>query len=81
MGAEMERPYNRTMMNRVSMFGRAIGVRWNMFQSAERGASMVEYALLIALIALVAIAGVSFFGLQLDGAYDDIGSSIVDATN
>lgn len=77
----MERPYNRTMMNRVSMLGRAVAVRWNVFRTTERGASMVEYALLIALIALVAIAGVSFFGTQLDGAYDDIGSSIVDATN
>jgi Flp pilus assembly pilin Flp len=63
------------------MLGRAVAVRWNVFRTTERGASMVEYALLIALIALVAVAGVSFFGAQLDRAYDDIGSSVVDATN
>lgn len=40
---------------------------------------MVEYALLAALIAIVVIAGVSFFGSSLDAKYDDIGSSLVDA--
>lgn len=41
---------------------------------------MVEYALLIALIALVAIAGVVFFGSSLSDSFDDIGTSVVDAT-
>ena len=37
---------------------------------------MVEYALLVGLIAIVAIVAVTFFGTQLSAEYDDIASSI-----
>ena len=37
---------------------------------------MVEYGLLLALIAIVVIVGVAFFGSQLDNTFDDIGSSV-----
>jgi pilus assembly protein Flp/PilA len=67
------------MMDQVSTFSQALAARWHAFRSAEHGASMVEYALLAALIAIVVIAGVSFLGGRLDEAYDDIGSSLVDA--
>ena len=67
------------MMERVSTYAQRIAARWHGFRASETGASMVEYALLAALIAIVVIAGVSFFGNSLDGAYDDIGSSLVDA--
>lgn len=43
---------------------------------SERGASMVEYALLLALIAIVAIGGITAFGTGVGGEYDDINSEI-----
>ena len=43
---------------------------------SERGASMVEYALLLALIAIVAIGGITSFGSGLGAEYDDINSEI-----
>lgn len=42
----------------------------------ERGASMVEYALLVVFIALLAFLAVQFAGQELSGTYDDIGSSV-----
>lgn len=44
--------------------------------SREDGASMVEYALLIALIAVVAVAAVALFGSALSDEFDQIASSI-----
>lgn len=43
---------------------------------SERGASMVEYALLLALIAIVAVGALTSFGTSLGGEYDDINSEI-----
>ena len=45
----------------------------------ERGASMVEYALLVALIALVAISAVTLFGENLSGEFDTIADSVAAA--
>jgi|LakMenEpi03Aug12_release.lakeMendotaPanAssembly.Ray.scaffolds.fasta_scaffold4694978_1 pilus assembly protein Flp/PilA len=42
------------------------------FRQDERGASMVEYGLLVALIALVAIAGVTALGTKLSKLFSDI---------
>ena len=42
----------------------------------EEGASMVEYAFLIGLIAIVVIAGALFLGEQLDTKFDDVGSTM-----
>lgn len=36
----------------------------------ERGASLVEYALLLALIAIVCVAAVTALGTNLEGSYD-----------
>jgi len=36
----------------------------------ERGASMVEYALLIALIAITALVAVAFFGSRLSDSFN-----------
>jgi Flp pilus assembly pilin Flp len=43
---------------------------------ADRGAAMVEYALLLALIAIVAIGAVSAFGGSVGGEFSDIGSEV-----
>jgi Flp pilus assembly pilin Flp len=47
-------------------------------RSRDRGASLVEYALLLALIAIVCVAAVSAIGTDLDESYDDSTSSIFD---
>jgi Flp pilus assembly pilin Flp len=45
----------------------------------ERGANLVEYALLMALIALVAIGGITAFGGGNGGLIDTSANSIVSA--
>jgi len=47
----------------------------------DRGASMVEYALLLALLAMIAIGAISTFGETLNQEYEDIGSDITSASN
>lgn len=42
----------------------------------ERGASLVEYALLVALIALVCVTAVQFLGTSASGSLDRSGSSL-----
>ncbi len=42
----------------------------------ERGASLVEYALLIALLALVCFSAVSLFGNNTTQIYSDVGNSL-----
>lgn len=45
-------------------------------RSRDRGASLVEYALVIALIALVCIGAVSFLGSATDSSVDGSASSL-----
>ncbi|HPU39724.1 MAG TPA: Flp family type IVb pilin [Microthrixaceae bacterium] len=42
----------------------------------ERGASLVEYALLVALIAVVCIAAVSFIGTSANSKFSQVGNSL-----
>ncbi len=42
----------------------------------ERGASLVEYALLVALIAVVCIGAVTFLGGSASDKLSDVGNSI-----
>jgi pilus assembly protein Flp/PilA len=46
------------------------------FTKDERGASMVEYILLVALIALAVIAAVVFLRGQVSSKFDEAGSKI-----
>jgi len=46
------------------------------FADDERGASLVEYALLVALIAVVCIVAVSFLGTSAKSKFTTVGSSI-----
>jgi pilus assembly protein Flp/PilA len=46
----------------------------------ERGASLVEYALLVALIAVVCIGAIGLLGRNADSAFTEVGNSIGDAT-
>ena len=49
------------------------------FTTTERGASMVEYILLVALIALAVIAAVSFLGKGMTDKFNTEGSQISSA--
>ena len=42
----------------------------------ERGASMVEYALLVVLIAIIAIVAITLAGEEISGTFSDIASSL-----
>jgi len=49
------------------------------FLIKEKGASLVEYSLLVLLIAIVALAAVAYFGNELSSTYSEINSNLVDA--
>jgi pilus assembly protein Flp/PilA len=49
------------------------------FAEDERGASMVEYILLVALIAISVIAAVVFMRGELDTKFSDAGSKVSNA--
>jgi Flp pilus assembly pilin Flp len=49
------------------------------FTSTERGASMVEYILLVALIALAVLGAVVFLSTQVKGSFNHEGSSLSSA--
>jgi pilus assembly protein Flp/PilA len=46
------------------------------FIADDGGASMVEYALLVILIAIVALVAVALAGEELSGTYSEIASSV-----
>jgi pilus assembly protein Flp/PilA len=45
-------------------------------KSDEEGATMVEYALMVALIAVICIAAVTFLGRQASNTFSRVGSSV-----
>jgi Flp pilus assembly pilin Flp len=45
---------------------------------ADRGASLVEYALILALIVVVSVGAMAFFGGSLSGNIDRSNTSIMD---
>jgi len=46
------------------------------FGQNERGASLVEYALLVALIAVVCIVAITFLGRSASSKFSTVGSSV-----
>jgi pilus assembly protein Flp/PilA len=44
--------------------------------TSDRGASMVEYALLVGLIAIVAIVGVTALGNKINDEFQNVSSSL-----
>jgi Flp pilus assembly pilin Flp len=58
--------------------GRNIYAWWHGVTADERGASLVEYAFLIVLIALLAFAAVEFFGNTVDHELSDFTSGYED---
>jgi pilus assembly protein Flp/PilA len=53
---------------------------WTAYQSRfmkdEEGASMVEYALLVALIAVVVIAAALFLGTEINDKFSEVGATL-----
>lgn len=50
--------------------------RFRFFRSDEEGASMVEYGLLLALIAVVAIGAIYTLGDNITGMFEQVGDEI-----
>lgn len=48
----------------------------NYLKAEDRGASMVEYALLVVLIAIIAIVAISLVGDEVSGAFSTVGGSL-----
>jgi len=48
----------------------------NKFLTGDQGASMVEYALLVVLIAIVALVAVALAGTELSETYSEIASGV-----
>jgi pilus assembly protein Flp/PilA len=46
------------------------------FSDSERGASLVEYALLVALIAVICIVALRFLGNEASESFDSTGDAI-----
>jgi len=46
------------------------------FSDDDRGASLVEYALLVALIAVVCIVAITFLGNSASSQFNNVGSSL-----
>ncbi len=65
-----------TMMKRAAGLTTRAYAAYLSFRTTERGASMVEYALIVALIALVAFVAVAIAGQALDSRYDSIADSV-----
>ena len=55
---------------------------WTGFQSRiireENGADLVEYVLLVSLIAIIAMAAVVLFGSRLTGSFNEVATSMAD---
>ena len=49
---------------------------WVRAHTTERGASLVEYALLVALIAVVCIAAITTLGAEASSKFSTVGASI-----
>ena len=53
-----------------------VRIRLTAMARTERGASAVEYGLLVALIAIAIIAGATLLGTKLDGMFSKTSSSL-----
>ena len=51
------------------------------FVREEEGATMVEYGLMVALIAVVCILAVTFLGEEIGETFNDVGIAVDDAQN
>ncbi len=54
----------------------ALWMRLTTWIESEKGASMVEYALLVVLIAIIALVAISLAGEEVSEAFSDIASGL-----
>jgi len=71
--------YHRYMMNRLGQLYLRGTTAARGVLDRERGATIVEYGLLIALIAIVAVASVVLFGDAVAAMWDGSADSVVNA--
>ena len=71
--------YYHNMMNQLRQQYLRTTVTVRDFLKGETGASMVEYGLLVALIAVVAIVSVVLFGNTVAAQWQDSADSIINA--
>jgi pilus assembly protein Flp/PilA len=60
----------------IDMLRYTCGMLQARFTKSERGASLVEYAFLVGLIAIVCLASVAFVGTATSTKYSKIGSAV-----
>lgn len=60
------------------MFEKLLHVLVSLKARDERGATATEYALLVALIAIILVGGVGLFGTALDGFFSDLADTVGD---
>ena len=64
----------------IALEGEDVVRLWTAYQSRflkdEEGASMVEYALLVALIAVVVIAAALFLGTEIGDKFSEVGNTL-----
>jgi len=71
--------YYRTMKFRATQLYVRSRSAASAYLSSERGAGMVEYALLVALIAIVLIVAIAFFAGALNDSFQSIGTKVGEA--
>ncbi len=54
----------------------ALWTKATTWMKEEKGASMVEYALLVVLIAIIALVAVRLAGTEISGTFSEIGSTL-----
>jgi pilus assembly protein Flp/PilA len=64
------------MLDRFTQLHQAAWSLWRRLSRSEQGASLVEYALLLALIAIVCLVAVQFIGDATNSQYSSVGSSL-----
>lgn len=74
------RTYAGRRKQKLMMYAR-FQVLKSQLRRTDKGASMVEYALLVTLIALIALLAVQVFGTTLSGTYDEIAQELVQANS
>ena len=64
------------MTREIQAIFKRVAVRANAFARDDKGATMVEYGLMVALIAIVCIAAISSIGTNLNSVFTEIASDL-----
>ena len=78
-GGGLVRTYNVSMARHVTTLHIRFTTMMRRCVAKESGASMVEYVLLVSLIAIALVVAVGFFGNALRNEFNEIGTSVGNA--